>query len=235
MNAEHATLAMTWGNMIARCYDPKSQRYADYGGRGITVSDQWHEFANFANDMSPRPKGLTLDRIDNECGYSKDNCRWATTADQNRNRRDTINLTINGETKCVTDWAAESDVSIATIFHRVHNGWSASEAVFGRKFAKRYPGINYLGENLTAKQWAKRLGLKYGTLSKRLARGIPFEDAISEDNATRVRVRNLTSPEGVTHSTIEWSLILGVSESTIRNRLHRRWPIERVLTPGKES
>jgi hypothetical protein len=74
--------------MKQRCYNPKRAGYNCYGGRGITVSDEWrYSFATFFADMGPRPEGMSLDRIDNDKGYSKDNCRWATQWQQTLNRR----------------------------------------------------------------------------------------------------------------------------------------------------
>ena len=73
--------------MHGRCGNPKHPRYADYGGRGITVCERWHSFENFLADMGEPPPGLTLDRINNDLGYSPENCRWATVSEQNFNRK----------------------------------------------------------------------------------------------------------------------------------------------------
>lgn len=78
-----------WKDMRQRCGNKNSKDYAGYGGRGITICSDWSDFLAFLRDMGPKPPGLTLDRIDNNKGYCKDNCRWATPAEQRRNTRDT--------------------------------------------------------------------------------------------------------------------------------------------------
>lgn len=77
----------TWSGMRARCTNPKNKEYARYGGRGITVCEQWDHFVNFLADMGEKPPGTSIDRIDNAGNYEPGNCRWATAHEQRMNQR----------------------------------------------------------------------------------------------------------------------------------------------------
>ena len=79
----------SWSLMLQRCLNPKDKSYKNYGGRGITVCERWHTFDNFLEDMGVPGPGLSIDRVDNNLGYSQDNCRWATKEEQSHNTRAT--------------------------------------------------------------------------------------------------------------------------------------------------
>lgn len=116
-------LYSTWWNMNERCKNPKVKQYPDYGGRGIKVCKEWQKIENFINDMWPTYlKGLSVERIDNNKGYSPENCRWATKFDQSRNMRSNRNLTFNGKTQCVTDWCKELGLNYTTVIKRMNAG-----------------------------------------------------------------------------------------------------------------
>lgn len=119
-----------WCGMITRCYNPNRPIYKDYGGRGIQVCERWHKFESFLKDIGEHPgPGYSLDRIDNNKGYSKENCRWATRQEQNRNRRNKVLLTFHGKTQHQKDWAREIGIAEATLKNRIAQGWSDDQIV----------------------------------------------------------------------------------------------------------
>lgn len=126
----HHTLYNNWCNMLQRCQNPNYKGYSDYGGRGITVCERWQKFENFYADMqSTHQDGLTLDRKDNNQGYSLDNCRWATRAEQNRNTRRNINVTLNGKTQCLASWCKELNLNYRTVLSRIYKGKTPEQAL----------------------------------------------------------------------------------------------------------
>lgn len=118
-----------WAGVRARCLYPDSHAYPRYGGRGITICPTWDDFQVFLTDMGRRPAGMTLDRKDNNAGYSKDNCRWATSKEQNRNRRDNRMLEFRGETKCLAEWAEVFGIPTGKVWARLNRNWSVERAL----------------------------------------------------------------------------------------------------------
>lgn len=121
-----------WSLMIRRCTDNKNApEFKNYAARGITVCIEWqHSFETFLKDMglAPSPKH-SIDRIDNNCGYSKENCRWATAKEQARNKRTTAFLTAYGKTKTISEWSEITGISIKRIHARLKRGWSPEKTI----------------------------------------------------------------------------------------------------------
>lgn len=120
----------SWTAMIQRCTNRGNGRFKHYGGRGITVCKSWLVFENFYADMGDRPEGMTLDRKNNDEGYSKANCRWATMREQSRNTSQNRMLTFNGRTQCLSDWAADAGMKVDTLYARVvMYGWPVERSL----------------------------------------------------------------------------------------------------------
>lgn len=121
-----------WRGMKQRCYNENNDSYEYYGGRGITVCKEWKDnFQAFydwsiANGYTDR---LSIDRIDNDKGYSPDNCRWATNKEQSNNRRTNIQIEYKGEIKTLKQWAEEKGICEKTLKHRIESGWDIEKAM----------------------------------------------------------------------------------------------------------
>jgi hypothetical protein len=108
-----------WSGMMARCYDKRSPSYKNYGAKEKLVSDDWHSFDKFYLDMGYPPNGLTLERIDNNLGYSKTNCIWADRKTQARNRFLVRHINAHGKTMTMQEWADLTGLKYATIYKRI--------------------------------------------------------------------------------------------------------------------
>lgn len=135
---EHHTLYVVWARMLQRCNNTKDAAYKNYGGRGIQVCLAWkNSYLTFKEWAlkSGWQKGLTLDRKNNDGSYTPINCRWATRKEQTRNRRTTVFITHNGETKPLAEWAEITGIRYATLSWRYRHYPTDLEKVFKIKRA----------------------------------------------------------------------------------------------------
>ena len=122
-------LYRVWQSMKDRCLNQNCHAYSIYGGRGITICADWLDYLEFEKwaESNGYEKGLSLDRIDNDCGYSPANCRWADHVVQCNNKSNNRTLTHHGKTMTISQWSRELGIKKATLFSRVRQGLSADE------------------------------------------------------------------------------------------------------------
>lgn len=119
-----------WSLMRYRCNTATSPDYANYGGRGIRVCDRWNSFDNFLADMGPKPfKQATIERINVNDGYSPNNCKWVSLAEQAGNKRNNRFVTIRAERITIAEAARKFNIGASTIRERIRRGWSDEAAV----------------------------------------------------------------------------------------------------------
>lgn len=117
----------TWSGMLSRCNNKKATKYYMYGGKGISVCDEWLDFSSFLKDMGERPDGKTLDRIDSSKGYYKENCRWATLIEQQNNLKSNVIVNYNGSIYNLTQLARIFEIHPMTLKYRIQQGWDESD------------------------------------------------------------------------------------------------------------
>ncbi len=127
----HLSEYSAYVNMHTRCYNTASPVYKNYGARGIYVCERWkRNFVAFYEDMGRKPSpDMTLDRIDNDGPYSRDNCKWRSRKQQNRNTRQNRLITFRGDTRCVAEWLEAYDINRKTLMSRLERGWSVEDAL----------------------------------------------------------------------------------------------------------
>jgi DNA-binding XRE family transcriptional regulator len=164
-----------WRGMLLRCTTPSHKSYKDYGGRGISVCTQWHEFPNFqewalANGYNDN---LTIDRIDVNGNYEPSNCRFTDIITQCNNRRSSKFITYQGKTMSQAQWARELGISRGIITQRAKRNLPVNEILRTEKHAHRGEKhrqnlITFNGITMNQKQWAERVGVSPTTLGRRL-------------------------------------------------------------------
>lgn len=119
-----------WKHIRQRCLNPRNKSAKYYSERGISVSPTWDSFTQFLEDMGPRPSDKhSIDRIDNDGNYCKENCRWATAVEQSQNRRSNVHLTLLGETMSAADWSRSLGAPSNAVANRLNRGMSIESAL----------------------------------------------------------------------------------------------------------
>jgi len=128
---ETSTEYRIWINIKSRCYNPNVPAYAHYGGRGILMCSEWKDsFLNFLTDMGHRPsEKYTMERRDNNLGYSPDNCTWATSTEQVRNRRNTKRVDFKGESRIFAELCEQYNMPYTVVRDRISDGWEIDRAL----------------------------------------------------------------------------------------------------------
>lgn len=168
-----------WQNMRSRCNNPKATGYKYYGGRGIRVCQEWNESIDkFVEDMGPRPSlNHSIDRIDLNKGYCKDNCRWATHKEQARNKSDNSVVSYGERSLCIVEWGEELGIKPNSITTRLRRGWSVEESLeIVPRSKPLYSGrlteeeILYLLEEIEKGRTQTSLGEELGIHSSQISR-----------------------------------------------------------------
>lgn len=138
-NKEHLTHGKRdtrWANMKTRCFNKNDPHFARYGAKGIRVCDEWaYDFKCFYDwaMVNGYRDDLTIDRIDNRSGYEPSNCRWVSTAEQNRNKQNVRFIRYGGKTQTIGQWTNELGLGKETIRERLKRGWTEKQAIEGKK------------------------------------------------------------------------------------------------------
>jgi hypothetical protein len=158
---------VSWSSMKQRCLNKRHVAYKKYGMVGITICPKWREsFVEFLADMGERPNGKTLDRIDNEKGYSKENCRWATPKEQANNKKNNF-ITFNNKKQHINEICKKYGITKYYLHQRLYAGWSLSD-IFSLKIERNRPKCtNFIGcmPNVRKRDQMKWLKEKGCTLS----------------------------------------------------------------------
>jgi len=164
-----------WG-MKNRCYKPNHQSYKRYGGRGITICEEWLEpyigfkrFKKWALENGYKNE-LTIDRIDVNKGYSPENCRWITNKEQQNNRRDSHTVTYMGKTQTLAQWCEELNLDYDKTQMRINKlHWNIEKALEYKNDC-REKLITHNGKSQSLKKWCEELNLKSSVVYSRLTK-----------------------------------------------------------------
>lgn len=166
-----------WKNIKERCYLQTNKSYPRYGGRGITMCEEWRDnFEAFLQDVGPRPSSAhSIDRRDNDKDYEPGNCRWATKEEQANNRESNLIYELHGETRTLAEWCKHLGINYYRTHCRLYQlGWAFEEAIVPIEYKR----ITYDGVTHSLQDWCGVLDLQLADVALRLLRGEAFEDIV---------------------------------------------------------
>lgn len=227
--------------MKERCNNPNSRNYRWYGAKGIKVCEEWENdylsFKKWAIDNGydeTLPRGVqTIERIDNNKGYSPDNCTWKTIQEQQRHKKSNTLFEMNGESHILSEWAEILNVDYNLLRSRVGSyGWTLEQAINEPIYAKAKREkikIEYNGERLTIKEWSQKLGITENLIRSRMSvsKDPEFVLKVGKHKTTKEK---LIEYNGKTKNIKEWAKELGLNYGTIKSRIDRGYPIEKALS-----
>lgn len=219
-----------WSGMKKRCYNPKSNRYYCYGGRGIKVCDEWlHDFKAFYDwaNANGWKEGLTIERIDVNGDYCPENCMWITRSEQMKNTSRSIRIEFDGRCMGLHEWAEETGIEYGTLLGRYRSGWTPERILTTPiRWSNNAPRLyEWNGVEKTLKEWSEQYDMNYGTLRARVKRGMTIEEAIK----TSTDPNRYETYEGITKTITEWAEQYGLNRDTLDYRLRSGISMEEAL------
>ena len=178
-----------WNRIKDRCYNVNNKRYQDYGGRGICMSDEWKKFFKaFYEDMGNRPSDKhSVDRIDNDGNYCKENCKWSTDIEQANNKRNNVIIEYKGESLNITQWSKRIGINPETLRVRMTNGWT-NEEIIETPLQEKQKLITFNGKTQNIQNWSKETGISKCTIGQRLLDGWSIEEALTKPTKESERI-----------------------------------------------
>lgn len=170
-----------WNAMKQRCFNETNPKFHRYGGRGITITDEWLDFKGFEkwSKLNGYKKELTLDRINTNGNYEPSNCRWVNQSVQQNNRNNNRIVSYEGKEYTLAELSDLHGVNQATLAQRLKKGMSVKEAI-NKRINFDYILVEIDGEIKPLKKWCEQLGLPYKTIHARVSRGWEPKEALQK-------------------------------------------------------
>lgn len=177
-----------WSGMKRRCYNKNQKSYIDYGARGIRICDEWlnsfEVFRDWCNENGYIESKVEIDRINVDGNYEPSNCRFISKKENARNKRNNTLITIDGETKTISEWSEIKNVSANLIYDRKSRGWSVNDLFVAQnekgdgRFTEKY--VEFLGETVTFEEISKRYNIRKANIIKRYWKGLRDYELVAE-------------------------------------------------------